>query len=66
MTPKEIERINKISNIQGKAQILLNEWANYMAEYNEKKTPSEKEAEILSDIWSKLNEIVQKIGDELH
>lgn len=65
MTSQEIEKINKLSRLQGKTQILLNEWANYMAEYVDTKNPSEKETKILFDKWNSVNELVQQIGVEL-
>ena len=65
MTPQEIEKINKLSNLQGKTQVLLNEWANYMAECVDTKNSSEKEIKVLFDVWNSVNDLMQKIGDEL-
>jgi hypothetical protein len=62
MTPQEKKRINNLSSLQGKAQNLLNEWANYMAENT---TLSEEQKQLLFDKWNDINNLVQEIGEEL-
>ncbi len=62
MTPQEKKRINNLSSLQGKAQNLLNEWANYMAEYT---ILSEEKKQLLFDKWKDINNLVQEIGKEL-